>query len=421
MKKIINQQLQRLLFSTLALFTLLAVSCTKGVRGSDAEEMGINIQGTLTTELGTSEENHLDSLYLYDVQSEVYHYLTPLTALPLESDGLGGYTFNYSDSTLRAQVFYLSTSPGSADLYGEDPNGAYLFLTKGTNKLQLVQREQGLQITYPEEEGQSTGRQYQEYKKQLDQLTNKAKIDSLDLLFFNALQNQELSEADKLKKESEALYAAGQKEAQDWGSSLMQQEPNSLFGIYLYYTYQFSKLDLYHLEDIEEAQARLESFDDEAQASSYARWIKAQLEAKAKSAIGQVAPDLTGTTPEGETKQLSDYRGTYLLLDFWSSTCTWCRKEVPMLKQALQTYQAKGLTILGVSSDTDREAWLQAIKEDHATWEHLILTPEEKDATFRTYTITGIPQILLIAPDGTILAKGLRGEAILTALATHLH
>lgn len=274
-----------------------------------------------------------------------------------------------------------------------------------------------LRAIYPTEEG--IGATYQAYKRKLYDVARTKEVDSLDQLFLNA-QGADEATILALKEASKQCYLEGQAAVQQWVDTLLTEEPHSLFGLYLYYTHRFGNKDLYQLAEIEQERAHLNSYEEEVLHSSYAQWISERLDAKAKSAIGQVAPDIIGTTPEGETKRLSDYRGSYILLDFWSSTCTWCRLEVPTLKQALSEYGPKGLRILGASSDRDHETWLQAIREDEATWEHILLSPEEKQATFNAYTITGIPHILLIAPDGTILAKGLRGEALLDSLSTHL-
>ncbi len=99
-----------------------------------------------------------------------------------------------------------------------------------------------------------------------------------------------------------------------------------------------------------------------------------------------------------------------LLWIVWDSYCHWCREETPWLRKALEAFKGKNFTILGVSDDRKKELWLAAIKEDHSNWGHLLLPP--KTDIFTTYCIKGIPHIILVGPDGKILAKEMRHEEL---------
>ena len=114
---------------------------------------------------------------------------------------------------------------------------------------------------------------------------------------------------------------------------------------------------------------------------------------------------------EGKTSRLSDYvgKGQYVLVDFWASWCGPCRGEIPNLKAAHEKYQDKGLVVLGVAAWDEPEDTKKAIEEDGITYPQIL---NSQDAGTNVYGIKGIPHIILFAPDGKVVKRGLRGAAI---------
>ncbi len=135
-------------------------------------------------------------------------------------------------------------------------------------------------------------------------------------------------------------------------------------------------------------------------------------------AIGAVAPDFTQPDINGKPIKLSDFRGKYVLLDFWASWCKPCRQENPNVVKAYNQYKDKNFTILGVSLDNEnsKAAWISAIKTDNLNWNHASDLKGFNNVAARLYYIESIPQNFLINPEGKIIAKGLRGEDLINTL-----
>lgn len=129
--------------------------------------------------------------------------------------------------------------------------------------------------------------------------------------------------------------------------------------------------------------------------------------------------DFEGQDMKGRTVKLSDYvgRGKYVLVDFWASWCGPCRKETPVIAQAYEKYKDKGLEVLGLFVADKPENLSKAVKELNITWPQIIDT---NNAAGKLYGVRGIPHIVLFGPDGKIVARGLRGEAIDRTLSEYL-
>ncbi|MCX2574378.1 TlpA disulfide reductase family protein [Pedobacter sandarakinus] len=136
--------------------------------------------------------------------------------------------------------------------------------------------------------------------------------------------------------------------------------------------------------------------------------------------VGQIAPAFTINTAEGKAISLSDYKGKYVLVDFWASWCQPCRQENPNVVRMYNKYKAKNFDVLGISLDTDKAAWLGAIKADGLTWTHASELSDFNGATVKQYQVQAIPTSYLIDPSGKIAAKNLRGNELDAFLAKTL-
>jgi peroxiredoxin len=141
------------------------------------------------------------------------------------------------------------------------------------------------------------------------------------------------------------------------------------------------------------------------------------------TSIGVTAPDFTQTDPDGKPVKLSDFRGKYVLIDFWASWCKPCRDENPNVVKVFKTYKDKNFTILGVSLDQPgkREDWLAAIKKDKLSWAQVSDLKFWKNDVALLYGVRSIPQNFLLDPEGKIIGKNLSGQDLEKKLAEVIH
>ena len=137
------------------------------------------------------------------------------------------------------------------------------------------------------------------------------------------------------------------------------------------------------------------------------------------TALGGPAPAFTLRTPSGQAVSLADYRGKYVLVDFWASWCSPCRADNPAILKAYEAYKGRNFEVLGVSLDEEkgRAKWVKAIADDHMPWTQVADLHGFDGPTANQYGVVGIPQNFLVDPNGNIVASNMRGNELEATLA----
>jgi peroxiredoxin len=142
--------------------------------------------------------------------------------------------------------------------------------------------------------------------------------------------------------------------------------------------------------------------------------VASRIKGMRSSDVGDEAPLFTLPDTSGHKVSLADYRGKYVLIDFWATWCSPCMAEMPNVVKAYNQYKDKGFEIIGVSLDRpdSKELWKQVIRRDHLDWKQVSDLNWWNSKAALVYNVNSVPANFLIDPKGKIIAKNLRGEVL---------
>ncbi len=226
--------------------------------------------------------------------------------------------------------------------------------------------------------------------------------------YNTALQNGDMNAQNAIKNEYQNLnsqFINGLK-------SFVRTHPKSAVSGFVIYS-DFNNPNI-PLSEVEEA---LGYIDKSIQNTKFMKLANKRLDLIRGTTVGYPANNFSQSAPDGKIVNLTDFKGKFVLVDFWASWCRPCRMENPNVVSAYNRFKDKGFTVLGVSMDSNRDPWLAAIKQDNLTWTHVSDLKGWGNEVGKLYGVTGIPQNFLIDKDGKIVAKDLRGPALDEKLA----
>ena len=297
---------------------------------------------------------------------------------------------------------------GSFEFTGNvsEPTGAYIMVIGQRGAIPFMLENANITVNAGQAGLTVTGSEGQKIYDQFMAINTTTQQEAMKLQ-----QEYQAANGDQAKMQAvQEAYAKLMTDAQAKETELIKANPDS-------YVSTFVIVSGMGQMEYEQLKERYNLLGEKAKASAQGKAIAAQIAKLESTAIGQIAPNFTITTPEGESISLYDIKGKVKLIDFGASWCGPCRGENPHVVEIYKEYHPKGLEIFGVSLDNNKEAWVKAIADDGLVWKHGSDLKGWQSAPAQLYSVSGIPHTVLLDENNKIIAKNLRGDELKQKIA----
>ena len=297
---------------------------------------------------------------------------------------------------------------GSFEFTGNvsEPTGAYIMVIGQRGAIPFMLENANITVNAGQAGLTVTGSEGQKIYDQFMAINTTTQQEAMKLQ-----QEYQAANGDQAKMQAlQEAYAKLMTDAQAKETELIKANPDS-------YVSTFVIVSGMGQMEYEQLKERYNLLGEKAKASAQGKAIAAQIAKLESTAIGQIAPNFTITTPEGESISLYDIKGKVKLIDLWAAWCGPCRGENPHVVEIYKEYHPKGLEIFGVSLDNNKEAWVKAIADDGLVWKHGSDLKGWQSAPAQLYSVSGIPHTVLLDENNKIIAKNLRGDELKQKIA----
>lgn len=291
---------------------------------------------------------------------------------------------SYANESISPDQVVLYIEPGILKIEGEDKISTARISGSKTNDLNVEFQHRMASI---KERGESIQKTYE--NASFEQKNTKAFTDSLDVEYANVMRDYN----------NAALTFIG-------------EHPDEILSAYML------RSELRMHPDNKAAQSAFYGLSETIQNTPAGKDIRDIIDKSRKVEIGKSAPDFTINDIYNNNINLSDFKGKYVLLNFWSPDCSNCVHEIPMLKESYRKYKDKNFVILGIAveDESNRKKWLDTVKNYDLEWINASDLKMWQSEVLQLYNVKAVPHNLLIDPNGKIIAKELYGNNLTRTL-----